>query len=124
MLAEFLLPETVSRVDGSGAAIALETASGKPLLLKLGITRILEQESLDVSVWGSADKADWQAIAAFPRKFYCGTYTMLLDLSRLPEIAYLRVQWRMGRWSRGEPAPLFGFYLCAEDAHPQAAGAA
>ncbi len=124
MLSKFFLPETVARVDGSGAAIALKAASGTPLLLTLGITRILEQESLDVSIWGSADKMNWQLMAAFPQKFYCGTYSMLLDLSRHPELAYLRVQWKMGRWGCGEPAPLFGFYLLAEEARVRVAGAA
>src|SRR6266852_3109836 len=98
MLSKFFLPETVARVDGSGAAIALKAASGTPLLLTLGITRILEQESLDVSIWGSADKANWQPMAAFPQKFYCGTYSTFLDLSRRPEIRYLRAQYKMGRW--------------------------
>jgi len=31
------------------------------LLLTLGITRIIEQESLDVSIWGSANNAEWGA---------------------------------------------------------------
>src|SRR5713101_9594652 len=124
MLGELLLPEITARVDGSSAAIVLGAARGKPLLLTLGITRILEQESLDVSIWGSADKLDWQLMAAFPQKFYCGTYSMLLDLSRHPELAYLRVQWKMGRWGCGEPAPLFGFYLLAEEARVRVAGAA
>jgi len=88
------------------------------------LTRILEQENLDVSIWGSVDKANWQPVAAFPRKFYCGTYSMFLDLSRRPEIRYLRAQYKMGRWGRGGATPLFGFYLFAEEAHAHVAGAA
>jgi hypothetical protein len=124
MLAEFLLPEIVARADGSSAAIALEGIRGKSLLLTLGITRILEQESLDVSIWGSADEENWRLIGAFPQKFYCGTYSLCLDLSHRPEIAFLQVQWRMGRWGCAEPEPLFGFYVSAEEAHVHVAGMA
>ena len=55
----FLLPETVVREDGAGYAVELATAQGKALEITLGITRILEQESLDVSIWGSVDGSDW-----------------------------------------------------------------
>ena len=56
-------------------------------LLTLEITKIIEQESLDVSIHGSADAAGWDAkpIAAFPQKFYCGQSPMLLDLTAHPE---------------------------------------
>ena len=49
--------------------------------------------------------------------------SLLLDLSQHPEIRYLRVQWKMNRWGRGEPTPLFGFYLVAQDANAVVAGA-
>ncbi|HEX8986154.1 MAG TPA: hypothetical protein VF767_11990, partial [Bryobacteraceae bacterium] len=88
MLPSFLLPEAVIREDGEGPVIGLGPSQGKPLLLTLGITRIIEQESLDVSIWGSADNADWGAkpLASFPQKFYCGTYQFLLDLSERPDV--------------------------------------
>jgi hypothetical protein len=50
-MTKVLLPENVAQQDGAGAAIALDSARGKPLLLTLGITRIVELESLEVSVW-------------------------------------------------------------------------
>jgi hypothetical protein len=83
----------------------------------LGITRIIEQESLDISVWGSADNADWgtKPLLSYPQKFYCGTYQVLLDLNDRPEVRYLRVQWKVGRWGRGASKPLFGFYVFAEE---------
>ena len=124
MIQKVLLPETVVRQDGSGTEIAVEGVS-KSMLLTLGITRIIEKEILDVSVWGSSDGKHWKQIAAFPRKFYCGTYSMLLDLARHPGIQYLRAQWKMDRWvSEEEPKPLFGFYLHAEDVKVRRAGAA
>ncbi len=114
----FLLPETVAREDGAGAEVALGASKGAPLLVTLGITRILEQESLDVSIRGSADRTTWGAkpLAAFPQKFYCGAYTLVLDLSAHSEVEYLRVEWKMARWGRGELKPLFGFYVAAQPA--------
>lgn len=121
----YLLPESVARQDGSSQEIALEAARCRPLQLTLGITRIVEQESLDISLWGSSDKESWKPLTSFPRKFYCGTYSLLLDLAQHPEICYLRADWKMRRWGRGEePAPLFAFYLFAEEPKLQAAGAA
>lgn len=115
MRPKFLLPETVARQDGMGAEVALEE-SGRLLQLTLGITRIIAQENLDISLWGSADRKEWRPLITFPQKFYCGTYSLLLDLTRHPDVSHVRVQWTMGRWRRGESAPLFGFYLIAEEA--------
>ena len=89
--------------------------------------RIIEQESFDLAVYGSTDGNEWgpKPLAAFPQKFYCGTYSILLDLSDAPDVRFLRVQWKMSRWGRGEPKPLFGFYVFAEKvAEPVAVGAA
>ena len=125
MLPDFLLPERIVREDGTGPEIDLADAKGTVISLSLGITRIIEQESLDVSVWGSVDKADWgtKPVAGFPQKFYCGTYTLLLDLTQRPEIQYLRVQWKMNRWGRGESKPMFGFYVFARPSGVQLASA-
>jgi hypothetical protein len=121
---ELFVPEMIAREDGASNEIALGTSSGKPLLLTLGITRILEQDSLDVSVWGSADKQSWRQIAAYPQKFYCGTYLLMVDLTRERQVRYLRVQWRMGRWGETDPTPVVGFYVSAEELRYQTAGAA
>jgi len=118
---KFLLPESVAREDGAGAEIALEAYRGKPLLLTLGIDLTVEQESLEISVWGSPDKRGWRLLQTFPQKFYCGTYSLPLDLTRYPDICYLRAQWRMNRWGV-EKSPLFGFSLAAQQARAQTAG--
>jgi hypothetical protein len=117
MVTAFLVPELVSREDGAGPALDLGVAAGKSVLLTLGITRIIEQESLDLSIWGSADGQNWGAkpLHSFPQKFYCGTYSLLVDLSDKPEVRYLQARWKMGRWGRGELKPLFGFYVFAEE---------
>lgn len=115
-LPTFLLPETVASAAGNGPEFVVGPAKGKTIVLTLGITRIVEQESLDVSVWGSPDQANWgtKALAAFPQKFYCGTYTVTLDLSAHPDVELLRVQYKMDRWGRGTSKPLFGFYVFAD----------
>jgi hypothetical protein len=123
MLPSFLLPETVIREDAEGPAVNLESSQGKLLLLTLGITRIVEQESLDVSIWGSPDQQNWgaKAIYSFPQKFYCGTYQLLVDLTEHPEVRHLRAACKVARWGRGEPKPLFGVYLFAQETLPRAA---
>jgi hypothetical protein len=119
----FLLPETVVRQDGMGAEMQIDAELASGLVrLTLGITRIIAKESLDVSVWGSVEGKHWDPLIAFPQKFYCGTYSIVLDLARHRDVRYLRAQWRMGRWLPEEHAPLFEFYLRAEDALLHQAG--
>jgi hypothetical protein len=104
MLPVFLLPETTVREAGDGSALNLGGAQGHTLLLTLGITRIIEQESLDVSLWGSADGSEWgtKSLISFPQKFYCGTYQILVDLTQHPDVKFVRVKWNAQRWGKGD----------------------
>ena len=113
MFPEFLLPETTVREAGAGPEIILSNQQGEALILTLGITRIIEQESLDLSIWGSADGSDWGArpLVSFPQKFYCGTYQVTIDLSQHPDVKHLRAKWQVNRWGKGDSKPLFGIYL-------------
>ncbi len=122
MLPEFLLPETTIREAGTGPEVAVGDQAGGVLMLTLGITRIIEQESIDVSIWGSADGVEWgsKPLVAFPQKFYCGTYQIALDLSNNPEISRIRVKWNVNRWGKGEPKPLFTLFVFAEEFKRQA----
>ena len=123
MLPNFLVQEIVIREAGTGPELSVESTPGGLLLLTLGITRIIEQESLDLSIWGSPDNADWgtKPLISFSQKFYCGTYQLLLDLGQHPDVRYLRAKWQVSRWGRGDPKPLFGVYLFVQDAGKQAA---
>ena len=114
MLEAFLVPEkTVVTAKGDGAAVDISAAQNRVFLLDLRITDIVEQESLDVSVWGSTDGAAWgeKPLASFPQKFYAGEHPQLLDLGAQPEIKFLRAHWEVNRWGRGTEIPRFEFHV-------------
>ncbi len=125
MAPTFLLPEQTVRENGNGPSICIE-GHESPLSITLGITRVLEQQSIEVSLWGSADGETWseRPLLTFPQKFYCGVYALLLDTSQYPDVKYLRASWKVNRWGRGEPTPLFSIYLFAEEAMVPATRAA
>ncbi len=116
MLPGFLIPEFNAMENGAGDSIDVSSVSGRTIQITLGITRIVEQESLDVSIWGSEDGEHWGAkpVATFPQKFYCGTYSLMVNLAPCPNVRFIRVQWKMNRWGRGSLKPLFGFYVFAQ----------
>lgn len=115
MLPQFLLPETTVREAGQTTDMDLGEPQTGVLVLTLGITRIIEQQSIDVSIWGSLDGTDWGAkpLVAFPQKFYCGTYQIVMDLAGRPA-RFLRAKWQVNRWGKGDPKPLFGVYVFAQ----------
>ena len=121
MLPEFLLSETTVREAGNGPVIKLGANQGGVLILTLGITRIIEQESLDLAILGSSDGQDWtgKPLIAFPQKFYCGTYQLMLDLTDRPDVEYIRVKWQVNRWGKGDPTPLFDLYVFAKELSPE-----
>ena len=112
MLTAVLLPDTLARQNGAGPAVALES-SNKAVLLTLGITRILEKESLELSIAGSADGMQWRKLCEFPPESYCGTYKRTLNLADDPDVRYLRVEWKVERWGVNSAPPLFEFSVHA-----------
>lgn len=102
---------TTVTAKGDGAAVDVSGASNRVFLVTLAITRIIEQESLDVSIYGSADGAVWEAksLVAFPQKFYCDESPMLLNLTTHPEVKFVRAHWEVARWGRGTETPMFEF---------------
>jgi len=104
-------PGTRVESDGAGPVYELGELAGKPVLIVLRITEIIEQESLHVSIWGSPDGKDWgqQALFWLPQKFYQGVAPAALDLGKLPAIQFLQARWEVNRWGRGDPRPLFEF---------------
>lgn len=102
---------TVASAKGDGPGVDVSGASNRVFLVTLAITNIIEQESLDLSIFGSADGVAWSAkpIAAFPQKFYRGEWPLLLDLTAHPDVKFVRAHWEMARWGRGTETPMFEF---------------
>ena len=117
MLPTFLAPEGVRRHDGASEPADVSGIQGGTILVTLGITRIVEQERLEISIQGSSEGEDWETLAVFPQKFYCGTYSMTLDLEEHPRLRHLRASWRMTRWGNPGSQPQFGFYLFVAPIH-------
>jgi hypothetical protein len=112
MMEAFLVPEkTVATAKGDGPVLDVSRSEGRIYLLTLAIAKVIEQESLDVGVFGSADGAAWDAkpVAAFPQKFYREEVPLLLDLTARPEVKFLRAHWEVARWGRGAETPMFEF---------------
>lgn len=102
---------TTASAKGDGAAADVSDARTRVFLVTLAITKIIEQESLDVSIYGSVDGSTWSAksIAAFSQKFYTGDSPLLLDLREHPDVKFVRAHWEMARWGRGVETPMFEF---------------
>ena len=118
MMEAFLVPEkTTVTTKGDGPALDLSRAEGRIFLLTLAIANMIEQESLDVGIFGSADGVAWdpKPVAAFPQKFYCEEVPLLLNLTARPEIKFVRAHWEVGRWGRGTETPMFEFHVKLRD---------
>jgi hypothetical protein len=102
---------TVATTKGDGPTVDLSGAAGLVFLATLSITKIIEQESLDVSIYGSPDGATWEpkSIAAFRQEFYTGETPLILDLTPYPDVKFVRAHWEMARWGRGTETPMFEF---------------
>jgi hypothetical protein len=112
MIDTFLVAEkTVVSAKADGPAVDVSGAASRVFLLTLEITKIIEQESLEVSVHGSADGATWGAkpVVLFPQKFYCEQFPLLLDLAAHPDVKFVRAHWEVARWGRGTETPMFEF---------------
>jgi hypothetical protein len=118
MVNGFLVPEkTVITAKGDGAPVEIGGAGNRVFLLTLRISKIVEQESMDLSIWGSADGANWgeKPLIAFPQKFYTGEHPLLLDLSAMADVKFLRAHWEVNRWGRGTEVPMFEFSVTIKE---------
>lgn len=107
-----LVPANTSvTAKGDGQAVDVSDTRRHVFLVTLNITKIIEQESLDVSLYGSADGTTWGAksLAVFPQKFYWGETPMLIDLSEHGDLKFVRAHWEVARWGRGTETPMFEF---------------
>jgi hypothetical protein len=105
---------------GDGAPADVSGAANRVFLVTLSITKIIEQESLDLAIYGSADGAAWtpKSIAAFPQKFYTEESPLLLDLTVHPDVKFVRAHWEVARWGRGTETPMFEFGVTLKEVPP------
>ena len=120
MIDTTLVPKTVVNAKGDGPSVDLSVAAHRVFLVTLQITNIIEQESLDVSVYGSADGVSWspKPIVSFPQKFYRGQQPLLLDLTQNADLKFVRAHWDTNRWGRGTEVPMFEFQLMIKEVPP------
>lgn len=117
MAMEFdLIPQgTKLTSTGEGEAVDISPSGTRTFLCSMNITDQIEQESIDLSIWGSADAQNWGAkpLLMMPQRFYRGETRQILDLSLKPEIRFIRAKWELFRWGRVAPQPMFvvGFHL-------------
>jgi hypothetical protein len=117
MLPQYLMPECQVGADGTGPQIEIIEHRGKLLVLTLGISGIVQGVGIIVSVHGSSDQLDWGTapLVSFSQKYYCGLYSVLLNLTKYPDVQYLRAQWRIQCWAKTETTtPMLEFHLLAD----------
>jgi hypothetical protein len=105
-----LIPaDTRMEASGDGASFNISESATRTFLCRLAVTEQTEQESLEVSIWGSADGETWpkKPLLKLPQQFYRGTTKMVLDLSLRPEVKFIRARWDLNRWGRVAPTPMF-----------------
>ena len=105
-----LIPHgTLLEKNGYGIAVDVRSSKTRTFFCVMEITYQLEQESIDVSIWGSADGEDWgkQPLLRLPQQFYRGETRAVLDFALLPEINFIRAGWVLTRWGRVTPLPIF-----------------
>ena len=111
-----LLPEQIAQSDGIGPRVDVGADQGRLLVMTLSIDQVSEKDGLIVSVWGSSDGRDfgYKPLLRLPEKFYCGMYSALLNLAKYPAVRYVRVEWKMRHWGKGNAVPKFGFSVFTE----------
>jgi hypothetical protein len=118
MAMQFDLIPFGTRVTAKGDGPALDISGGtRTFLCTLEIIDQLEQESLDVSIWGSAGGNEWgsKPLLKIPQSFYRGHIRQVLDLTLRPEVKFIRARWELNRWGRVAPTPMFVIGLRLEE---------
>jgi hypothetical protein len=114
---DLIPPGTRVTANGEGAARDISASETRTFLCTLQITDQIEQESLDVAIWGSEDGQSWgtKPLLKMPQRFYRGETRQILDLAMKPEVKFLRAQWELFRWGRVAPTPMFVFGFRLEE---------
>jgi hypothetical protein len=116
-----LIPaETKFTANADSQPVDISTSASRTFLCLLKISDQIEQESLDVSIWGSVDGQDFgkKPLLKLPQQFYRGTTKLILDLSFRQEVRFLRAKCELNRWGRVAPTPMFVASLDLEEIPP------
>jgi hypothetical protein len=116
-----LIPaETKLVANTDGESFDISSSASRTFLCVLKISDQIEQESLDVSIWGSADGQDFgkKPLLKLPQQFYRGTTKIVLDLCFRQEVNFLRAKSELNRWGRVAPTPMFVASLDLEEIPP------
>lgn len=120
---DLIPPGTRLTATGDGVSHDVSGSATRTFLCSMSIGEQLEQESVDLSIWGSADGQNWgtMPLLRMPQRFYRGETRQVLDLTLKPEIKFLRAKWELFRWGRVAPHPMFvlGFHLSEVPAFAQ-----
>ena len=112
---EFDLVAAGTRVaeNGDSTAVNVSASATRTFLCTMFISDQIEQESLDVSIFGSADGETWPAkpLLKLPQRFYRGETRAVLELALRPEVKFIRAHWDLNRWGRVAPEKMFAFGL-------------
>ena len=119
---DLIPPGTLVQENGHGEGVDIRASSTRTFFCILLIRDQIEQESVDVSIWGSADGENWgtQPLLKLPQQFYKGETRAVLELTLVPEVNFIRAAWDLNRWGRVAPLPMFvlGLHLAEVPAVP------
>jgi hypothetical protein len=122
---DLIPPDTLLEANGEGEPADVGSSQMRTFFCVLLISDQIEQESLDVSLWGSADGQNWgtHPILKLPQCFYRGETRAVLELTMRPEVKFIRAKWELNRWGRVAPLPMFraGLHLTEVPAMPRPA---
>ena len=106
---DLIPPGTRVEENGHGESVDIRASSTRTFFCIMLIHEQIEQESIDVSIWGSADGENWgtQPLLRLPQQFYRGETRAVLELTLVPEVNLIRAAWELNRWGRVAPAPMF-----------------
>jgi hypothetical protein len=108
-----IAPATRVTANGHGEPFDVRSSHTRTFLCAMDVSDQIEQESVDVSIWGSADGQDFgkHPILKIPQRFYRGETRQVLDLTARPELNFIRASWDLVRWGRVAPHPMFAIGL-------------
>ena len=106
---DLIAPATLLQENGHGEAVDVRASATRTFYCSMLIREQIEQESVDVAIWGSADGENWgtHPLLKLPQQFYRGETRAVLELVLVPEINFIRAGWELNRWGRVAPSPMF-----------------